>query len=296
MPRAQFLSSIAPLPTVRGTSSRNGGSVLGVAWQAPRIREALRKELFRLMALVPEARQVFAARLEKLLRTGASDTDVVHELRSITEPVRSEIQRGREIIGNVTADRVSETVLKLIPFPPNRVLDVGAGAGGVTSRIAQGLRRENLDTKLQVNAIDVAPEYQHLRGEGFRRVPMSTHSDRLPFDSNSHDVACLLMVLHHARDPVRLLSEVSRVLHPGGVLVVREHDARTLEQRTYSAALDLLSYRVLWPTEGVPLAAHQPLSHWISFAERQGFRCTKIVKDHGHELVNPHFVQFRKVR
>jgi SAM-dependent methyltransferase len=45
-------------------------------------------------------------------------------------------------------------------------------------------------------------------------------AQRLPFDDNSFDVATMLDVLEHLSDDCQALSEVRRVLRPGGALVM----------------------------------------------------------------------------
>jgi len=46
----------------------------------------------------------------------------------------------------------------------------------------------------------------------------------LPFDDTSVDVVHAHQVLQHLADPVAALSEMARVLRPGGILAVRDAD------------------------------------------------------------------------
>jgi ArsR family transcriptional regulator len=44
--------------------------------------------------------------------------------------------------------------------------------------------------------------------------------ERLPLEDESLDAACVMLVLHHVPDPGKVLAEASRVLRPGGRLVL----------------------------------------------------------------------------
>ena len=56
---------------------------------------------------------------------------------------------------------------------------------------------------------------------------VSGEIDRLPLDNDSVDVAVANMVLHHAPDPAAMLTEMARVVRPGGAIAITdeiEHD------------------------------------------------------------------------
>jgi len=57
---------------------------------------------------------------------------------------------------------------------------------------------------------------------------------RLPLADASFDIAVLQMILHYAEDPAGVLAEATRVLAPGGMLIVidlAEHDRSELSDR-----------------------------------------------------------------
>ena len=60
---------------------------------------------------------------------------------------------------------------------------------------------------------------------------VSAELDDLPIEAGSLDAAVLMLVLHHQQDPQSIVSEVRRVLRPGGRLVIVDmmsHDRRDL--------------------------------------------------------------------
>jgi SAM-dependent methyltransferase len=107
---------------------------------------------------------------------------------------------------------------------PERVLEVGGGPGELSERIARELAAE-------VVMVDVSPrmvELARARGVDARVGDVQ----ELPFADGEFDVAVAAWMLYHVPDLDRGLSELCRVLRPGGRLVAvtngRDH---TLELR-----------------------------------------------------------------
>ncbi|SES18026.1 Methyltransferase domain-containing protein [Lentzea xinjiangensis] len=86
-------------------------------------------------------------------------------------------------------------------------LDVGGGTG-VLARLL-------LDRSVPAVVVDRAHHVARAPGPAVRADALS-----LPFRANAFDAAAALWVLHHVTDPAAALTEISRVLRPGGVLVV----------------------------------------------------------------------------
>lgn len=109
--------------------------------------------------------------------------------------------------------------------PVQRVLDVGGGPGRAARAIeascrivvdpAQGMLR-------QARAHDM----QAVAGDG----------SRLPVRDESVDAIVVSDALHHIADQRGVLQEATRVLRPGGVLVIREFDPTTVRGRALVAA------------------------------------------------------------
>lgn len=96
------------------------------------------------------------------------------------------------------------------------VLDAGSGDGAIAALLAPRSR--------SVTCLDVSPAVlraarKRLRGQkNVSFAPGDVHA--LPFPDGRFDQVLLLHVLTYARDPVLALREASRVLRPGGQLVV----------------------------------------------------------------------------
>ncbi|MGH8273290.1 MAG: class I SAM-dependent methyltransferase [Gammaproteobacteria bacterium] len=116
------------------------------------------------------------------------------------------------------AATTERTISALAPRPRERILDVGCGTGVALARIAADRPTARL------SGIDLTPE---MLAYARRRLPAAArlaHADarRLPFADASFDAALNLSMLHYLGDPATALSEMARVLAPGGRLIVTD--------------------------------------------------------------------------
>jgi len=106
------------------------------------------------------------------------------------------------------------------------VLDVGCGSGFFTTSVARAVGENGM-----VYALDIEPkmlkqlEDKLKRGENrdIKNVQLvQSNADHLPFDRDFFDLAYMVAVLQEIPDRMRALSEIKRVLRPGGILAVTE--------------------------------------------------------------------------
>lgn len=117
------------------------------------------------------------------------------------------------------AAQVSDALLSLLPEASlGRLIDIGTGTGGALAlfapRIAEGLGIDASQAMLALARTRLSRE--GLGHCAVRRADMY----RLPLPDGGFDVAILQMVLHYAEDPAEVLVEATRVLTPGGRLIV----------------------------------------------------------------------------
>jgi ArsR family transcriptional regulator len=117
-------------------------------------------------------------------------------------------------------------------LPAGDVADLGCGDGYLTIEAARWARR--------VVAVDRSEEVlKRARALARRRkvaniIWKKGELERLPMKDASADVALLSQALHHAANPARALDEASRVLRPGGRLLVldlRRHEEVWVRER-----------------------------------------------------------------
>lgn len=104
-------------------------------------------------------------------------------------------------------------------------LDVGAGTGIKTLHLGQQLGFA------EIAGTDIT-DWQPLdSAERTQEITWRLLENDIPWPEASHDLVTCFMTLHHIADAAHMIAEMLRVLRPGGVLVIREHDVRTAADR-----------------------------------------------------------------
>lgn len=126
--------------------------------------------------------------------------------------------------------------------PGPRILDVGCGSGKLTRYLAAELERLT-GTETQVEGLDVTGTgFDLIPGFFGRDVRIIRDTDPWPYASEYFDCVISNQVVEHVKDLDFFLSQVARVLRPGGISV------------------HLFPLRnVLWEDH-----VKQPFAHWIS--------------------------------
>ena len=149
---------------------------------------------------------------------------------------RASVYQG--IAGPDARDAVVEAIGEVSPA---RVLEVGCGWGDLALRIARELGAE-------VVAADLSPRMVELaRAQGVNARVADVRS--LPFDSGAFDCATANWVLYHVPDLDLGLSELARVLRPGGRLVAATNGLRHLNELWDLVGRDRASEPVRFFTE-----------------------------------------------
>lgn len=94
---------------------------------------------------------------------------------------------------------------------PRRVLEVGCGMGNFAERVSRETSAKVVATDLSARMVELARE----RGLDARIADVQ----ELPFEDGEFDFAVANAMLYHVKDLDRALSELARVLSPGGKLV-----------------------------------------------------------------------------
>ncbi len=151
----------------------------------------------------------------------------------ITHPEASKRELARDCYFDGTAVEAAkrfaaslewEAVRRILPSPPGKALDLGAGRGISSFALAQD--------GFQVVAIE--PDPSALVGAGAigeivveTGAPISivsTFAEEVPFPDETFDVVHCRQALHHAGDLEKMCAEAIRVLRKGGLFIAtREH-------------------------------------------------------------------------
>jgi ubiquinone/menaquinone biosynthesis C-methylase UbiE len=115
-------------------------------------------------------------------------------------------ERRRRKVGR--AYDMALEVARIVPVD-SRLLDVGCGNGFIAHHLSGMLRTDVIGIDLDAKT-EAAIDYRQFDGKHF------------PLPDRSVDAVLLCYVLHHAQDPVIVMSELRRVLSPAGQAIIYE--------------------------------------------------------------------------
>jgi ubiquinone/menaquinone biosynthesis C-methylase UbiE len=130
-------------------------------------------------------------------------------------------RRWRESrLGQITDALEERLLLDLLgPVRGLSVLDVGCGDGVLASALARrGARVTGLDTDPQM----LAAAHHRAKSESIELRLVRGRAEALPFEGETFDRVVAVTVLCFVRETDRAISEIARILKPGGRLVIGE--------------------------------------------------------------------------
>jgi len=231
--------------------------------------------------------QIVGSALKNALRLarkpGTTDAKIVAGLQKTLGPFRS----GPYTSSGRTSSRLKGVLPQLYKLCPKndiyQYLDFGCAEGGLT----EGFGKAFGLPKARVLGCDVVP----VEAKNFT-FSLVEAGKPLPYQDKRFQVVTANMSLHHVQDPRAALEELNRVLAPGGVLVIREHDCRGSEIRSFLDAVHYLYAAVINDEvkaesledlgEKLPdtVGCYRTADEWTAIIESRGFthRGTKMVE------------------
>ncbi len=131
---------------------------------------------------------------------------------------------GREILETQLRATAENSAAHLLPYlrPGLRLLDFGCGPGTISVGLAKAVAPGEMHgVDIDEAQIELAKSMAAAQGQGNAKFHVGDVTD-LEFADNFFDVAHCRSVLMHVPDTAAALSEVKRVLKPGGVIACRE--------------------------------------------------------------------------
>lgn len=122
-------------------------------------------------------------------------------------------------------DRDLEAVVEGLDFDgPGALLDLGGGTG----KLLEDLESEGTIDPGRSLLVDYSQPMLQQAKSRTRAPGIRGDAHELPLQSSLFDGAFMGDTLHHMADPVAVLTEVNRVLRPGGRVVVEEFNPSTV--------------------------------------------------------------------
>jgi ubiquinone/menaquinone biosynthesis C-methylase UbiE len=113
-----------------------------------------------------------------------------------------------------SADRIAKSLALIRSLSPKSVVDVGCGTGTIAARIHH-------ETGANVVGFDIsASAVAESRKRGVEAHVLDLDRDNLPIPDATIEVVLMAEVIEHVVNPDHALSEIHRVLVPGGNLVL----------------------------------------------------------------------------
>ncbi|MGE3858169.1 MAG: methyltransferase domain-containing protein [Dehalococcoidia bacterium] len=178
-----------------------------------------------------------------------------------------------------TAEREAAYLLPRLR-PGMRLLDVGCGPGTISTGLARAVAPGEV-VGIDVSADVIESARAHAAEVGVTNARFEAASVyALPYEVASFDVAHAHQVLQHLAAPVDALTEMRRVLRPGGLVAVRDADYATMTAWPRSPHIDdwLRVYHEVAARNGADPDAGRRLRSWAAAAGFVDLEVTAVVE------------------
>jgi ArsR family transcriptional regulator len=191
----------------RANTAMKGAGPLGPEGSSPNGDRFINHLLAEAKAEIPEAPADQAA-MRRVLRKRQD------KMRTFFDSVAGRL--GKDYVPGKSWKSMAEALLRLMP--PMVIADLGAGEGAFALLLAQRAKKViAVDTSAKMIEVGREQALRHgLDNVDYRLGDM----EELPIDSASVDLVFFSQSLHHALHPERAATEASRILVPGGRIVI----------------------------------------------------------------------------
>jgi ubiquinone/menaquinone biosynthesis C-methylase UbiE len=177
-------------------------------------------------------------------------------------------------------------------YTPKVYLDFGAGDGYHTRQVMSLYNIENKD----VYVVDKV-EYPSIKNMNVNFIQSTNEDFKLTsLENNSVDLVSVFMVLHHIDEKYHrdVIQELNRVLKPGGMLILREHNTPNVndkEHKTFKQTIDIvhdvydyiIEPELLWNDKHY-YAEYKSMLEWDLLMKANGFTSHMKRNDHLNDL------------
>jgi SAM-dependent methyltransferase len=142
----------------------------------------------------------------------------------------NELNYGRHVIAGWVGEHARQS-----DAPELSILDIGCGKGHDLMNLA---RPEVVGSvHLKMFGIDCVPEYiEEARRNGIQVFDLDIERDRIAMADASCNIVVMNQVLEHTKEIFWIISEVGRILKPGGIFILGVPNLASLHNRVLLAA------------------------------------------------------------
>ena len=185
-------------------------------------RRTGKSNLYRL-ATAPDGplQQILASAKEEISEAAHDQAAMRRVLRKRQDKMRAFFDSvagrlGKDYVPGKSWKSIAEALLRLMP--PLVIADLGAGEGAFALLLAQRAKKViAVDTSAKMIAVSREQALRHgVKNIDYRLGDM----EEIPIGSGEVDLVFFSQSLHHALHPGRALEEASRILTPGGRIVI----------------------------------------------------------------------------
>jgi len=123
-----------------------------------------------------------------------------------------DLSPGHALRRTIVREMIDQRVHEPAEGDDLRVLDLGCQQGHVTEILVGKWER--------VFAIDISPEYLGLVTSLLKVPVVQADAEKLPFPEETFDLVVMTEILEHLPDPEQALSEVFKIVKPGGAVIL----------------------------------------------------------------------------
>lgn len=236
--------------------------------------DALVKYAVKPYLIVPRHRKQVMAQVRTLMYANKSDQAIIANIINSTNVL---VASGNAGASTARTDNRTDVIADLVTTAPGVIIDYGCGDGTIT----RAMEAQWPDARLL--GVDTS-ELPPCAFDGIDGI-----CSPIPYANNVHDIAdgtadlvTAFVSLHHMHGVLdNVLSEMRRVLKPGGQLIIREHDLAVGGRRESMRAF-LQLVHILYDTRAGTLNMAQLIDETRYYSRDEW---DKIIQNAGFELV-----------
>lgn len=258
---------------------------ISVVWRDKNLRkiflDIISNSQFRLCKYLKSS---FFDKMSALVLQNCTDDKIYEEMHHWVHHTLSERNR-KDMLHNNTVYRSVNRALKIkelvekyintketVDYSKLNILDVGCAEGSITVMVGRYLQL----SPENIHGCDIESRNDKYKDQFQFKHLNNNEPYVLPYDDQTFDVVLALMSLHHIPNRVGMLSEIKRILKPGGLLIIREHNCIS---KGLEIVLDVVHgfYSMVWSE---PKEMNDFNDYYAKYTSSDYL--TKLIEKHGY--------------